>query len=93
MKIGLFFLLYYIFIIYKIKLYNEGEIFYKIGISSNLKLRFKTIPYNIEIVELISTNTYDAYYIEQNYHNLLKEFKYEPKINFPGRTECFTRIS
>jgi hypothetical protein len=78
--------------IYKVKLYNEDESFYKIGISKNLKERFKTIPYDVEIIEIISSNRYDSYYIEQNYHNILKKFKYEPKTKFAGQTECFTRI-
>jgi hypothetical protein len=78
--------------VYKIKLFNENETFYKIGISKNLKERFKIIPYNVEIIEIISSNKYDSYYIEQNYHNILKEFKYEPKTKFPGQTECFTKI-
>lgn len=78
--------------VYKIKLFNEEENFYKIGISVNPELRFRSIPYNIEVIELISTNSYNAYYIEQNYHQLLKEYKYEPKNKFAGQTECFNKI-
>lgn len=80
-------------ILYKIKLYNENECFYKIGITTTpTNNRFNQIPYKVQIIELINTNLYDGYYQEQLLHKKLSEFKYTPKINFGGKHECFTKI-
>jgi hypothetical protein len=80
-------------ILYKIKLYNNEECFYKIGITTTtISNRFNQIPYNVEIIELITTNLYDGYYQEKQLHEQLSEFKYFPKINFGGKHECFTKI-
>ena len=71
----------------------SNENFYKIGITTtNLDNRFRQIPYNIEIIELIKTNLYDGFYQEQQLHDELSNFKYFPKINFGGKNECFTKI-
>jgi hypothetical protein len=81
-------------ILYKVRLYNNTENFYKIGITTNnLKQRMNSIPYNYEIVEIISTNLYDAYILEQDLHTQLSNFKYTPLIKFKGYTECFTNIN
>jgi hypothetical protein len=80
-------------ILYKIKLYNVNECFYKVGITTtSIKNRFRQIPYDVEIIELIKTNLYDGYYQEQQIQKELSEFKYSPKIKFGGRNECFTKI-
>jgi hypothetical protein len=80
-------------ILYKIKLFNDNECFYKIGITSTpINNRLKQIPYNIEIIELINTNLYDGYYQEQQLHEELSQFKYHPQIKFGGKNECFTKL-
>lgn len=79
--------------VYKIKLYNKNENFYKIGITTrNTKHRAKNFPYKFEIIDEINTNLYEAYYLEQKLHKELKEYKYKPLITFGGQTECFTKI-
>jgi hypothetical protein len=79
--------------IYKIRLFNNSESFYKIGIiTKDIKVRFRSFPYKYEVLEIISINLYDAYVIEQEIHNHLKEYKYTPQIKFGGYTECFTKI-
>lgn len=79
--------------LYKIRLFNDVESFYKVGITTkNTNVRFRSFPYKYEIIEIISTNLYDAYILEQEIHTSLKEYKYTPLIKFGGRHECFTRI-
>jgi len=79
--------------VYKIRLFNDNENFYKIGITTkDIKTRFRSFPYNYEVLEIISINLYDAYVIEQETHNHLKEYKYKPQIKFGGSNECFTKI-
>jgi len=80
--------------VYKIRLFNDNENFYKVGITTkDIKTRFRNFPYNYEVLEIISINLYDAYTIEQEIHNYLKEYKYKPQIRFGGDTECFTKIN
>lgn len=80
-------------ILYKIKLFNNNECFYKIGITTtSINNRLKQIPYNVEIIELINTNLYDGYYQEQQLHEELSQFKYYPQIKFGGKNECFTKL-
>jgi len=80
--------------IYKIRLFDNNENFYKVGITTkDIKTRFRSFPYSYEMLEIISINLYDAYIIEQEIHNHLKEYKYNPQIKFGGHTECFTKIN
>ena len=80
-------------ILYKIKLFNNNECFYKIGITTtSINNRLKQIPYNAEIIELINTNLYDGFYQEQQLHEELSQFKYNPQIKFGGKNECFTKL-
>lgn len=80
--------------VYKIRLFNNNESFYKVGITTkDIKIRFRSFPYDYEVLEIISINLYDAYIIEQEIHNHLKEYKYKPQIKFGGNTECFTKIN
>lgn len=79
--------------LYKIRLFNDDESFYKIGITTkDVNIRLRSFPYNNEIIEIISSNLYDAYIMEQNFHNILKNYKYKPKLNFGGKTECFIKL-
>ena len=80
-------------ILYKIKLFNNNECFYKIGITTtSINNRLRQIPYTAEIIELINTNLYDGYYQEQKLHEELYQFKYQPQIKFGGKNECFTKL-
>lgn len=81
--------------VYFIKLTNENEIFYKIGITINsMKQRIKGIPYKIEIIKVIKTNLYNACLIEEELHNKLRQndFRYIPKIEFGGMYECYEKL-
>jgi len=77
---------------YLLKFSNENEIFYKIGISVNLRARLVQLRkyYNVELINQIDFQdgaiTYDK---EIDLHRKCREFKYKPNINFEGYTECF----
>ena len=75
-------------ILYKIQLQEEDDtIFYKYGLTTNLKGRFRKIPYKVVLLETIVTNKYDAIYLEIEKLKSVK--KYNPQIPFKGYTECF----
>lgn len=84
-------------IVYLVKLFNEDECFYKIGITINsTNLRFMHIKcrnYNMQILKEINTSLYNAVYLEQELHMLLNKYKYIPKNKFDGYTECFSNIN
>lgn len=79
------------FKLYVIKCKNDNEEFIKIGRTYNeLKTRFSQIPYDYEIIRLITSS--DAKYIyelERRFKSLYKNKKYIPKNKFGGMYECF----
>lgn len=82
-------------ILYIVKMADENEQFYKIGITSHpTEYRFKKasdVKYDIEIIH--EHKSFDAGYIwdlEKEHHRKYKEFHYKPEIYFKGITECFT---
>ena len=79
------------FKLYIIKCFNELESFYKVGRTyTKLYRRFTQIPYNIEIIKLVTSN--DGGYIfdlEKRLKRKYKYLKYQPKIDFGGKHECF----
>lgn len=82
---------------YIIRLFNEEESFYKVGITSNtLSVRFHStrIPYKYEIIkEIKSLNCDEIWELELKNKRLLKEFIYKPKLYFSGHTECFSDVN
>ena len=81
--------------LYFIKMSNEKETFYKIGITveSSLKKRISNMSskYKKEVIEVIEDNLYDCFYAEKDILVIFKKFKYTPKERFSGRTECFSK--
>lgn len=85
--------------LYKIKICSEDEEFYKIGITyTEIEKRFKREKkfvdnYHYEIIEIIKSD--DGNYIwnlEKQLHRKYREYKYIPKFEFGGHTECFSYI-
>ena len=73
---------------YHLKLIDDdGTIFYKYGLTKNVKSRLWKIPYKIEILETILLNKYDA--IWKEYNSLKEVNRYTPQRMFGGYTECF----
>ena len=82
--------------LYVIKCWNESEMFYKVGITSqkNKKARFhgKSMPYNYDFVFVVEDNADVIYDLETQIHRLLRDFKYLPIFDFKGKGECFSEI-
>lgn len=81
--------------VYFIKLVNDTEDFYKIGITYNsLKKRFSNIltkGYKIEVVACLELKDYGKAIaiIENEFHKTAKKYSYKPKIKFKGDGECY----
>ena len=81
---------------YTLRCFNENEEFYKIGITMRtVKERYNnttTMPYSYEIVSEVFGEAGVIWDMEKEEKRDLKEFYYQPKINFNGSvTECFTQ--
>ena len=77
-------------IVYLFKLIDEDNtIFYKYGITTDLKKRVHNIGYEVEIIKSIELDLYEAIYLEKKM--LENVIKYIPKIKFGGYTECFVK--
>lgn len=81
-------------IVYIVKLYDNNENFYKIGLTTlTTKERIEPhVPYNYSIIKETYLSLYDAVYEEKRLHGLLESYKYLPKKFFGGHTECFSSI-
>lgn len=81
--------------LYFVRLHNEEESFYKIGITSEKQVRRRFIKvkdiYNIEVIKEYKTNAYQAAILEQVIKEENQQHKYVPKHNFPGHLECFNK--
>lgn len=85
------------FKLYKIKLYNNNEEFYKIGITftSMVSRMYSYNNYSYEIIDVIESD--DGVYIwnlEKELHRKHKNngLQYIPKTQFHGMTECFSEL-
>lgn len=82
--------------LYFIECWNDNERFYKIGITFvTLGRRFKgkrNMPYHWEKIKVIEGDAETIWNLEKQLHAQHKELKYEPQIDFGGKTECFTKI-
>lgn len=80
--------------VYIVEVYNNNEKFYKIGITKiPIRRRFDGIPYEYKEIQIIKTNLLNAIFIENSLLNKLKLYRYRPKIEFGGHTECFNNIN
>lgn len=80
--------------LYLIKCRGENEEFFKIGITArNVKKRFSyDMPYDFEIIELVTEKAAFIWDLEKSLHRLLSKFRYQPKNTFGGHNECFSNI-
>lgn len=76
---------------YIIKMFNDDEIFLKIGITSKTVIsRYKNLKvYNYEIIKEINGSPSEIYDLEKNILKIHKKEKYVPKYDFNGNSECF----
>lgn len=84
--------------VYVFKISNDDEVFYKIGISKNVKNRRSQIicesGYSCDVV--LSQFYPDAglvYDLEKLLHREFNSLSYKPSIYFTGNTECFKDLN
>lgn len=83
--------------LYVIKACDNGNVFYKVGITSHNKLsvRFKgwkAMPYIYQVLHEVDGQPDYIYNLEKQLHRLLSRCNYKPSLDFHGQTECFTTI-
>lgn len=81
-------------VMYILKLKNDDEEFYKIGITfQGIKTRFSgnnSLPYDYEIMYEYKCDAGCTWDLEKEHHKKYKAYQYFPNISFAGYTECFT---
>lgn len=79
--------------VYIIRCFNKNENFIKIGkTSTSIIQRFwgkGNMPYSYEIIKEIKGSPDFVWDKEIALHRLYKQYKYKPKLNFGGITECY----
>lgn len=78
--------------LYFVKLTSKNECFYKIGItriSVKERLRKLSYIYDIKVLGIATGTVRYIYTMEQKFLQVYKEFRYVPKTDFAGITECF----
>lgn len=83
------------FKLYVVKLWDGEETFYKIGKTFvDIHLRFKEIAkyYSYQVCKVIEGDGLTISKLERKYQHINKEFRYSPKIDFNGHTECFSKV-
>lgn len=84
--------------VYLMKFESESEMFYKIGISKEIKRRLsdlsKHYSYDVKLIYYKEFNDSESvWYIENMLHNEYSNVSYLPKIKFKGHTECFSEVN
>lgn len=81
--------------VYIIRCFNEEESFIKIGRTlRSIKDRFlrpSVMPYKYELIAQFFGSSDEMFNLEIKLHRMNKDFRYIPKIKFPGSRECFTK--
>lgn len=80
--------------LYVINMMKDSEFFYKVGITKrSLKERFRSNPYNISEIILISGEAGFIFDLEKQLHRILSAYQYRPLLKFEGSTlECFSEM-
>lgn len=80
--------------IYLVKMTGNNELFYKVGITfHNIKHRFRGhCPYDYEKLLSVEGAADFVWSLEKQIHRILKTYTYTPKLDFAGKTECFSEI-
>tara|TARA_R110000868_G_scaffold392712_1_gene663494 strand:- start:85 stop:753 length:669 start_codon:yes stop_codon:yes gene_type:complete len=76
--------------LYRVRLYNNEESFIKIGITTqSLERRFKSIPYDFEVLKIIEGESGYIFDLELRTKRFFRAYRYVPLLNFKGETECY----
>jgi len=81
--------------VYFVRLYNDTESFYKVGITYQpLKRRLRQFPYEVEIINVKEyIDAVIAFKIEKRFKKMFKSRQYKPMVKFGGWTECYLKSS
>jgi len=71
----------------------ENEVFYKVGITQNIRERIKKSDmlseYSVEVVEYVQLSNLDCAILESEIHSTYEHIRYIPNHKFSGWTECY----
>ncbi len=79
---------------YLLKIEHNGVIFYKLGITTDIKIRIRLIldelvDARIDILQESWSNTIECVILEKYLLSLVKDNRYKHLVRFGGYTECF----
>lgn len=80
-------------VLYVVRVYAEGESFYKVGVTFDLSRRFsrlKTLYKWRTVARYSSYNAGKVFDLEQRLHREFSALSYRPAADFAGRTECYS---
>jgi hypothetical protein len=82
-------------VLYVVRVYNEGEAFYKVGVTFNLSQRFARLKSAYKwrtVARFSSWNAGLVFDLEQRLHREFSALSYLPTADFGGRTECYSEV-
>lgn len=82
-------------VLYVVRVYNEGEAFYKVGVTFSLSSRFsrlKTLYKWRTVARFSSWNAGRVWDLEQRLHLDFAYLSYLPTASFAGFTECYNSV-
>jgi hypothetical protein len=82
-------------VLYVVRVYAEGEAFYKVGVTFDLSSRFsrlKTLYKWRTVARFSSWNAGRIFDLEQRLHAEFRRLSYLPTASFGGKTECYSSV-
>lgn len=83
-------------VLYVVRVYTEGEAFFKVGVTFDLSRRFsrlKTLYKWRTVARFSSYNAGKVFDLEQRLHAEFSALSYRPAADFAGRTECYSECA
>lgn len=80
-------------VLYVVRVYTDGEAFYKVGVTYQLSHRFSKLRTCYRWRTIARYSSWDAgsiYDLEQRLHRGFAHLSYTPSSSFAGHTECYT---
>jgi hypothetical protein len=80
-------------VLYVVRVYTEGEAFYKVGVTFDLPRRFSRLKTCYKWRTVARFSSYNAglvFDLEQRLHGEFSALSYLPTASFGGRTECYS---
>jgi hypothetical protein len=80
-------------VLYVVRVWNEGEAFYKVGVTFDLSSRFSRLKTYYKwrtVARYSSWNAGRVFDLEQRLHARFAPLSYLPTASFGGRTECYS---